>query len=730
MSGIRKIAVSTGIFLVEIAAADLRLLCGCPSDAVKHLKKKGLILGVEVNGVKYETGPNAILVSDLAIQNGRVCNRAEFPVLQMLYLQGMILPDHPNNTGELPLLVGARQQVEAQMAYIFRGNYGLASIEEMIAAGATPELADELMRMKLAFAFGRIRPSEELLQPVYLGDAPAEIRNGVTVTRTGLNVFRIAYKSEHVDVDLMLAPGDTYECPYRLEKHLLQRDYFSVVHSGDGDGWDINRPAMGSIVLFQGKVYLIDAGPNIQTSLDALGIGVNEIDGVFSTHCHDDHFAGLTQLIRSDRRLKYYAVPLVRVSIEKKLAAVLGAPELEVRDLFDVQDLKLDEWNDVDGLGVLPFLSPHPVETTCLRFRVFWEGGYRTYAHLADIASLDVLEKMVTGDAQAPGISIERFERTKREYAERADIKKIDIGGGPIHGQAADFRGDASGRLILAHTDRVFTEEERTIGSGAPFSTIDVLIEAVTNPLRRKVFEYLRNYFPDIALSPIRHLMNNKVVTFNPEMLIIKQGEPVTDVLLILTGNVEMLRPDEHRGYTLFGGALLGEISILQGDDSDVAYRAVGFVQALRIPGDLYRDFVERNALFRSIVQARQESNFLRRTWLFAEGVSAGMLNKLVLAADVRRFEAEATLTPPDNELLLIQSGSAKLEKPNGRSDLLKPGDHFGARALGGQGHRGSLVRFLETTEAYALPAELTGALPIVRWKLIETYRRRYLDVH
>jgi CRP-like cAMP-binding protein len=106
------------------------------------------------------------------------------------------------------------------------------------------------------------------------------------------------------------------------------------------------------------------------------------------------------------------------------------------------------------------------------------------------------------------------------------------------------------------------------------------------------------------------------------------------------------------------------------------------------------------------------------------------MLNRLVLAADVRRYEPEAVLAPPDNELLLIQSGSALLEKPNGRAERLNAGDHFGARALGGLTHRDSQVRFVETTQAYALPAEMAGALPIVRWKLIETYRRRYLDVH
>ena len=127
-----------------------------------------------------------------------------------------------------------------------------------------------------------------------------------------------------------------------------------MVHTGDGDGWDINRPAMSSIVLFQGRVYLIDAGPNIQASLDALGIGVNDIEGVFQTHCHDDHFAGLTQLMCCDRRIRYFAVPMVRATVAKKLAAMLGGTELEFRDFFEVRDLQLDEWNEIDGLEVKP----------------------------------------------------------------------------------------------------------------------------------------------------------------------------------------------------------------------------------------------------------------------------------------------------------------------------------------------------------------------------------------
>lgn len=730
MAAIRKIAVSTGIYWVEIAEADVRLLCGCPVDAVKHLAKKGFIVSAERDGIEYETGPNAILLSDLAIQSGRVCNYAEFPALQMLYMQGLIVPEHPNNRGTLPMLIGSRRQVDAQMAYIFRGNYGLESARELLEAGASAALAQELMRMKRAFAFGRIRPTDELLQPVYLDQGPKDIGGGVSVARSGLNLFRIEYKGEHVDVDLTLAPDEAYECSYRLESHLLRRDYFSVVHSGDGDGWDIHRPAMSSIVLFQGRVYLIDAGPNIQASLDALGIGVNEIEGVFQTHCHDDHFSGLTQLMCSDRRIRYFAVPMVRATVAKKLAAMLGEAEFEFGDFFEVRDLQLDEWNEIDGLEVKPILSPHPVETTCFRFRVFWEDGYRTYAHLADIASFEVLQGMVTADDAPDGISAERLAQTRRDYAEPANVKKIDIGGGLIHGAAADFHGDASDRLVLAHTHRLLTGQERAIGSGAPFGTVDVLIEGATDQLRRNAFDYLREYFPTVQMHWIRHLMNNQIVTFNPEALLIKEGQAASDAFLILSGSAEMLNAAGHGGYVLFGGSMLGEISALLGTSAEEAYRAISFVQALRVPRDIYRDFVTRNSLYRSIVQSRQESDFLRRSPLFAEGVSGFTLNRLVQASKLKTFDEGGECEPPESMLLLVHSGSALLEKPDGSAELLSAGSHVGLGPLGATAHRGSRIRFREPTKTYALPLQLAASLPVVRWKLIETYRRRYLDVY
>ncbi|TRZ96659.1 MAG: MBL fold metallo-hydrolase, partial [Rhodocyclaceae bacterium] len=510
MPEIHKVNVACGIQWVDIPAAGLRVLCGCPADAVKHLAKRGLILPHEVNGVACETGPNAILLSDHALQNGEFANLAEFPVLQMLYKQGLIIPGHPNNTGSKPMLIGSIEQVESQMRYIYRGNYGLVSREEICQAGVSPEQATAMMRLKLRFAFGRIRPTGDFLDTRLLGEGLLELDEGVGLRRLRPNVFEFSFRGEAVVVDINLQPGESYQCAYPLGYHRFNPEYFSVIHSGEGDGWDVNRPCMSSIITHQGRIYLIDAGPRLADTMAALGIGIEQVDGIFHTHAHDDHFAGLTALMRAGRRIRYFATPMVLASTAKKLAALLGVEEERFGDYFETSDLVADQWNDVEGLEVMPIFSPHPVEANVLVFRTLWGDGYRSYAHFADIVSLDVLEGMVTADAEAPGLDREAFERIRADYMVAADLKKIDIGGGMIHGAARDFRADPSTQILLAHRASELTPEEKEIGSSAAFGSVDILVAGQSDVLRHLAFGYLQAHLPDLCplhLGPVHVIL-------------------------------------------------------------------------------------------------------------------------------------------------------------------------------------------------------------------------------
>lgn len=725
MSKILKMQVTRGVFWIEIPDAGLFMLCGCPADSVKHLIKRGLIVTREKEGVTCESGPNAILLSDISLQNGHFSNLAEFPVLQMLYRQGMILPGHPNNTGEKPLLVGSADQVKSQMQYIYRGNYGLVTPKELVEGGATEKESREMMRLKLKFAFGKLQSTEELLDHRIIKEDPVEIKAGVLIRRLRLNVFEIRYGHDVVKVDLNLPLNETYEAPYPLGFHNIKREYFGVIHTGEGDGWDINRPCMSSILVYQGKIYLIDAAPDILHSLNALGISVNEIEGIFHTHAHDDHFSGLPILMQSDHKIKYFSAPLVRASVFKKLAALLAKDEEGFSDYFEIHDLLIDQWNDIDGLEVKPVFSPHPVETTIFIFRTLFEGGYRSYAHFADICSLEVLEDMITTDDAADGISQAFFDQVKHNYLARVDLKKIDIGGGLIHGNALDFKTDPTPKIILSHTALPLNPQEKEIGSGAPFGTLDTLIPAYQNFFRPGADKLLRSYFPAVCDHLMTMLLNNPLVTFNPESILMKKGQLNAYIYLILSGNVEVFQSETASYHILSAGAFVGDSS-LDGKAVSETYRALNFVNALKLPVNLCLEFLAQSGFSVEMEDLREKQAVLQASWLFGDAISLfrqfEISRKMIL-----KSHAGGDRVPNQDEsgISMVKQGRLKIYLGEAIFEILNPGDFFGeGRFLFGIPEVFQ-IRALDAAEVYHIDGKALKEIPIVHWKLYETYERR-----
>lgn len=728
--GIQKIEVARGIQWIEVPEAGLRVLCGCPADAVKHLIKRGLILPQEIKGVACETGPNAILFSDSSLQNGEFANLAEFPVLQMLYKQGMILPGHPNNTGRKPMLIGSTEQVASQMRYVYRGNYGLASPEEITEAGIPAEQAADMMRLKLKFAFGRIQPSSDFLDTRIVDEGVVEIAEGVSLRRLQSNIFEFAHRGETVTVDLNLQAGETYECAYPLGYHRFVPEYFAVIHSGEGDGWDVNRACMSSIITYQGRVYLIDAGPHLDKTMAALGIGIDQVDGIFHTHAHDDHFAGLTALMSSGRRIRYFSTPLVRASVAKKLAALLGMEEESFVDYFEIRDLTFDAWNDVEGLEVMPVFSPHPVETNIFVFRALWGDGYRTYAHLADIASLDVLEGMVTSDRQAPGLDRAAFERVRASYLDPATLKKIDVGGGMIHGSADDFHADASDRILLAHRAGELTAREKEIGSNAAFGSVDVLVAGQSEGMRRQAFEYLAASLPAVPLHDLRMLINHPMTEINPGAIFLKEGETPDELLLLLSGQVEKLRTRDNMYAGLSSGTIIGANAVLDNRASRHTYRARSFVRVMNLPVGLYSEVVRRNGLSARMRRTADLRAFLDTSKLLSEGFPIALFGRIVDAALERRFEPGAPIVGEDLDAInVIRSGRVERTVGDEVLDVLKARDFFGEEGAIFNVPYLSHLRALDETTVVQIPGDLLKDVPILRWNLFEKHQQRVARV-
>jgi hemerythrin len=721
-----KTRIMDGVYYLEAPEARLSLLCGCPENAVKFLIKDGLVRAVEKEGYSFETGPNAILLSELPVQGGRFCNLAEFPVLQMLYRQGMMVPGHPNNTGLRPMIIGMREQVEAQGRYIYLGNYGLGTAAELEGGGIGPAEAAELLRMKLKFAFGRRRSSEEFLDLRCIDGNVIPLRDGAFLRRQGVNRYELICCGESAEVDLNLGPGSSYAAPYSLPLRPASREDFAVVHIGEGDGWDVARPCMSSVVVWRGEPYLVDAGPNIEESLAAVGLAVADLKGLFQTHVHDDHFVGMCALLRAERRLPYYAVPCVRRSAEAKLRALAKLETGEFERYFQVRELEAGAWNEVDGLSVLPLVSPHPLETTIFRFRARFPGGQRTYAHYADLTSFAVLDSMVADDPGAPGISREFARLAKAEYLDAADLKKVDVGGGMIHGDAADFERDASGLLLLSHTSPPLSGRMPAFGSVAEFGDETVLIPSTADYASARGAEFLRAYFPTAPKGELALLARGLRSSPLEGELLIRSGEVPSAVLLVLSGLAASRGSEGGPGRLYSAGSLLGATEARKGQASAREYRARAGLELLAVSGEAYRGFLERRGLSPAAERIEAALAVMEAFPLFAGMSSMATLHAVAAgSAPTRIAEGEGLGRAQEAALYVLLEGRAEIRAGTRSIEEIGPGGFFGEERILYEGDCIFVAAATASCLAYRIPSELLLGSPLLLWRLREALARR-----
>ena len=720
---IRKTDIIDGVYYVEIPEADLYIQCGSPAESVKHLIKKGIIHTVSKDGVSFESGPNAILLSDVMIQNGEFSNMSEFSVLQMLYRQGLILPNHPNNTGTKPLLIGLESQINSQMKYIFRGNYGLISKEEIEECGISSEYADELYRMKLKFAFGKLFEPSSLLDSCIVANKKTEIKNGVYIQRIEPNLYEISYKDESISIDLSLKKDQVYKSPYLLPQYKIDKEYFSVIQSGQGDGWDIERASMNSIISFQGKLYLVDVVPNVKYILDALSIAINEIDGVFLTHCHDDHIAGITHLLRSDKKIKVFASKLVMSSITKKLSALLEIDESKFYELLDIHILELDEWNNIEELEVKPILSPHPVETTIYIFRTLFKDGYKTYGHFADIADSKILKGMIVEDKKENGISKKLFDKTIENYNVKLDLKKIDIGGGMIHGDFKDFTSDKSSKIVLAHNARELTKDEMRVGTSSLFGINDIIIPTKQNYDHNILYNYLQSNFPTLDTNKRKVFLNFDIVSFNPKEIVLKEGDKIENLYLILNGIIEKNSKNYEKNVILRPGVIIGEKVCLYDNKVESTFIARNYVKALKIPAKFFKMYVEKNDLIEDLNKKFELGRDFLETNLFGESISYPTLNTLINDMQTHSLQ-KGVFKPNSNRVYVVISGEVIRKVNDTFIETVKKGQSLGGvlAVL----NTPSIYNFeiANETYLYSISGEVIKNIPVAFWKVLENYER------
>ena len=718
MKKIIKTKVLDGCYYIQIPSINFSILCASPADVIKHLKKRELICPLDDG---YENGPDAILLSDISVQNFQFSNLCEFPIAQMLFRQ---------HRASKPMLIGDPKQVDRQLEYLTRGYYGLLNEYELKNSGLSEEEVRSLMEMKLGFIKESEERFEKRLDVNYLIDNQKTLLNhGVELQRYGLNRFELCFEDETIDIDLNLTKEERYESPYELGFSSLKSGDFSVIHSGQGDGWSIDNPSMSSILIYKDKIYLVDVPPNILDILNALGIGLNDIEGIFHTHAHDDHFAGLTSILLVDHKLKYYSSKVVRHSVMKKLSALLSLPYEGLEHYFDYVDLSLDTWSDIEGLEVKPKLSVHPVECNTFDFRTKKDGEYISYSHLTDIASFEVIDSMIKeSDDQTSGISKSFSKDIKAHYLKARTLKKIDVGGGAIHGDAKDFIEDRSEKIILGHLEsNKLTQIQKSIGSNAQFASFDHLIESSCCYIKKNALRFLESFFPSLEEDKYEPLLSCEIESLNPGTLILNERRKNEYVYLLLSGTVEKVSIDEPSSSYLYAGSFMGAKSIILDEIVNHTFRSLGFVNVLKIPKETYINFIDENNLYLDLDSLIIKSKILSQFWLFNSFLSPLVENRIVNAIEYEEYDEGEMIKDMDKGLCLIIDGYIGQYLNDELVATLKPKDYFAERHLLEFKQEPYTYKALDRVEIYIIPKDVLKNIPVIHWKLFSNYQHKAL---
>jgi ribonuclease BN (tRNA processing enzyme) len=163
----------------------------------------------------------------------------------------------------------------------------------------------------------------------------------------------------------------------------------SVTFVGAGDAFNAaGRCHACYFVRAPSTSFLLDCGPTVLLGLQQAGLKTNDVDAVFVSHLHGDHFAGLPFLFLAwlyesprDRPVTIVGPPGTEQRVEELYRAMYrdlaGRPmPFEVR-FVEVEPGKRRTFGPIE---LLPFRVPHQETDVSLGFRVAVDGSTITYS--------------------------------------------------------------------------------------------------------------------------------------------------------------------------------------------------------------------------------------------------------------------------------------------------------------------------------------------------------------
>jgi len=440
------------------------------------------------------------------------------------------------------------------------------------------------------------------------------------------------------------------------------------------------------------------------------------------THNHDDHFAGLADLTKSSRKLKFFSSKLVRVTIQKKFSSLLGLDDRVFNYFFDCVDLELDTWNNLDGLSVKPGLSPHPVETNVFHFKASQDGEEKLYTHLADTISIADLANFKKKKYDGI-ISEKELDDIRENYLVKADLKKVDIGGGAIHGERSDYQVDRSLKIVFSHTRFPSVKYQQKETQTSSFGIQDILFEGSQTEYLMEIFHgILDDNFPGFKRSVADKLFNGSQLRF------LRRNETIqvdgNHVCFILNGNVVESNVSFEQRILFDRGHILGLFEFF--DHSLGAFNVnTSFANLLVCDRTSFQKVAPLLSAWQLLLQKTSIINMIAKSKVFEHFSCSNVIFNLARHTEEIIFEDDTILRESDlKDLYIFHFGEVSCKIDKLTIFNLEEGDFFGGNNLIDYLNKRVEFSVSSGSRFYKIPFKVFKHVPLVLWMIYQNNTR------
>jgi hemerythrin len=240
------------------------------------------------------------------------------------------------------------------------------------------------------------------------------------------------------------------------------------------------------------------------------------------------------------------------------------------------------------------------------------------------------------------------------------------------------------------------------------------------------VQRYLSAHFPEASAEDLGMLLNCPLVRLNSGHVILRKGSEAPEVQLVACGVVEMIDSALGVQHMLSTGTMIGEVNALARGASARTYRTKSSATILSVPARLFVEFVKRNYDAEEMRRRLEIEYFLQGTRIFGEMVSSSVHNVMSRELFIQDLKAGDMLsTAEGGSLVVARTGRASILIESSEVDAIGPGGIFGEESVFFGRPSLMAAKVTEAGEFLSVPRATIKNVPIVEWKLLETYERR-----